>query len=199
MGRHNCPALNPWAPLTLWGPYKMTTILQPMYSNAFFQWKLLYFDSNFSKICSHWLNYQNSSIALDDSLAIQWQQAIMWTNDGLVYWCTYASLSLQYLTNAFNLILARFLHLFTTQFELDGLWPVLVKIQSFEIECQNCCITLNFHRCFGSSAAETHVKVQNEWAFYTSRWTQYFTRSMGLLHQWPLLLTLLNFNPSMDK
>ena len=28
-----------------------------------------------------------------------WQQTIIWTNDGLIYWCIYASLSLNELVN----------------------------------------------------------------------------------------------------
>ena len=40
------------------------------------------------------LAYDYSSISSDNGLAPNRQQAIIWTNDGIVYWRTYASLSL---------------------------------------------------------------------------------------------------------
>ena len=39
------------------------------------------------------------SIHSDSGVAPTWQQAIIRTNDGLVYWCMYASLTLDELTS----------------------------------------------------------------------------------------------------
>ena len=50
----------------------------------FLEWKLLYFDENFTEICILGSNKQYSSIILDNGLAPDWRQAIIWTNDGLV-------------------------------------------------------------------------------------------------------------------
>ena len=44
-------------------------------------------------------NLQYSSIGSDNGLAPVRQQAIIWTNDGLVYRCIYASLSRNELTH----------------------------------------------------------------------------------------------------
>ena len=51
----------------------------------FLEWILFYFGSNFAEICSHWYNQQFSSIGSDNGLAPNRRQAIIWTNDGLVY------------------------------------------------------------------------------------------------------------------
>ena len=37
---------------------------------------------------------QYASIGSDNGLKPVWHQAIIWTNDGLIYWCIYVSLSL---------------------------------------------------------------------------------------------------------
>ena len=49
--------------------------------------KLLHFDLNFTCICSHSSNEEYGS------LVPHMKQAIIWTNNGLVYWCTYPSLN----------------------------------------------------------------------------------------------------------
>ena len=57
----------------------------------------MYFDSNFIEICSQGSKWY-SSIGSDNALAPNRQQAIIWSNDGLVYWCIYASLGLNELS-----------------------------------------------------------------------------------------------------
>ena len=51
------------------------------------------------KKCMFWLNFAEICFSLavigsDNALAPYRRQAIIWTNDGLVYWCIYASLNL---------------------------------------------------------------------------------------------------------
>ena len=50
----------------------------------FLEWKLLYFDENFIEISSLGSNQQYSIIGSDNGLVQVRQQAITWTNDGLV-------------------------------------------------------------------------------------------------------------------
>ena len=57
----------------------------------FLQWKLLYIHQNFIEICSLGTK---SSIRSDNGLVPSRRQAIIRTNDGLVWWCIYASLGL---------------------------------------------------------------------------------------------------------
>ena len=47
----------------------------------FLEWKSLYFDSNFTEVCSQWFNSQCVSIGWCNGLAPSRQQAIMWTNE----------------------------------------------------------------------------------------------------------------------
>ena len=56
------------------------------------EWKYLNSDSNFTDLCSLWSNWQYGSIGSDNGLAPTRRQAIMWTNDGQVWWRIYASL-----------------------------------------------------------------------------------------------------------
>ena len=74
--------------LTHWGWDKMAAILQKTFSNAFFQGKSVYFVFS---------NEQYPNTGSDNGLAPARWQAIIWTNDGLVYWCIYASLNLNVL------------------------------------------------------------------------------------------------------
>ena len=48
----------------------------------------------FSEVCSLGSNQQYSIISSDNGLDLIRWQAIIWTNNGLVYWCIYASLGL---------------------------------------------------------------------------------------------------------
>ena len=60
----------------------------------FLEWKFVYFDLNFTEVSSQWCNYQQASIGFDNGLGLNMHQAIFGSNDGLVYWCIYASLGL---------------------------------------------------------------------------------------------------------
>ena len=62
----------------------MAAIFQMTFSNAFLEWKLLYFDENFIEMCCPRSNLQYSSIGSDNGLALARQYIIIWTNDGLV-------------------------------------------------------------------------------------------------------------------
>ena len=55
----------------------------------FFYWKYVNFDYDFTAVCS-----QGSIIGSDNGLAPARRLAIIWPNDGLVYWRIYASLGL---------------------------------------------------------------------------------------------------------
>ena len=68
---------------------KMATISQPMIWNAF-----LYFDQNFTQICSYVSNWQYPSIGLDNGF-----QAIIWTNADPIHWDICAALGGDELTN----------------------------------------------------------------------------------------------------
>ena len=52
----------------------------------FLEWKLLNSNWYLIEICSSWFNWQCVVIGSDNGLAPNRRQAIIWTNDGLVYW-----------------------------------------------------------------------------------------------------------------
>ena len=52
----------------------------------FIKWKLLNFKWNFIEICSLWSNLQQTITGSDNGLSPNRWQAIIWTNDGIVYW-----------------------------------------------------------------------------------------------------------------
>ena len=79
--------------LTHWGPDKMVAILQTTFSNTFSWMEMFWFPLIF-QVYSEGSNWQYISIGLDNGLAPNRRQAIIWTNDGLIYWCIYASLGL---------------------------------------------------------------------------------------------------------
>ena len=58
----------------------------------FHEWKLLYFDSNFTEICSQVSNWQYVCVGSGNGLAPNRRQANIWTNAGPVYWRIYAVL-----------------------------------------------------------------------------------------------------------
>ena len=60
----------------------------------FLKRKFINFNYNFTEVCSHGSNQQYSSTGSDNGLAPERQQAIIWTNDGLLYWHVYALLGL---------------------------------------------------------------------------------------------------------
>ena len=49
-------------------------------------------------MCSLWCDWQYVIIGSDNGLAPNRRQVIIWTDDGLVYWCIYASLGLNEFT-----------------------------------------------------------------------------------------------------
>ena len=77
-----------------WGRNKMTAIFQTTFSHDFFLMKRREFRLRF-----HWrlfLGVQSTLFrqCIDNGLAPVRRQAIIWTNDGLVYWHKHASLGL---------------------------------------------------------------------------------------------------------
>ena len=58
----------------------------------FREWKVLYFDSNFSEICSYDFNWHLPNIGLDSGLAPNRRQAIIWANADPTHGRIYAAL-----------------------------------------------------------------------------------------------------------
>ena len=79
---------------TKWPPFCQTTI-----SNAFSWMKWYNYDSTFTEICSHESNWQQSSICLDNGLALNRQDPIIWTNADPVHWPIYTTLGGDELTH----------------------------------------------------------------------------------------------------
>ena len=67
----------------------------------FREWNILYFDYNFTDVCSQGANWQSSSIGLDNGLAPNRWQAIIWTNADPINWRIYATLGGDELTQMF--------------------------------------------------------------------------------------------------
>ena len=65
----------------------------PLFSRHFqmqsLEWKCMNFDYEFNEVCSWGSNWQYPSIYSDNGLAPFWRQAIVWINNGLVYWRIY--------------------------------------------------------------------------------------------------------------
>ena len=73
------------------GKTKGPTFCRRMFQMHFLDWKNINFDSNFIGICSQWSNQQYLNIG---SHASDRWKAIIWANDGIVYWCKYVFLGL---------------------------------------------------------------------------------------------------------
>ena len=58
----------------------------------FHEWKVLYFDKNFTEVCSQWSNWQYPSIGLENGLVPNRRQAIIWTNADPIQWRIYAAM-----------------------------------------------------------------------------------------------------------
>ena len=71
------------------------------------------FNYNFTEIFLHGFNWQYSSICPDIGLVPNRKQVIIWTNNGLVWWCIYASLSLNELKDT-SMRLQEYMTSFTT-------------------------------------------------------------------------------------
>ena len=78
---------------TKWPPFR-----RRHFQVHFVECKLLNFNHNFPEICSSGCNWQYGSIGSDNGLAPNRRQAIIWINDGLGYWCIYASFGSQGVT-----------------------------------------------------------------------------------------------------
>ena len=58
----------------------------------FREWKVLYFDQNFTEVCSSRSNWQYISLGLGNGLVPNRRQAIIWTNADQIHWPIYAAL-----------------------------------------------------------------------------------------------------------
>ena len=54
-----------------------------------------------TEICSFGSNWWYGRTGSDNGLALSRQQAIIWTNDGKLYWCIYAPIGLNVLSQAY--------------------------------------------------------------------------------------------------
>ena len=118
--------------------------------------KLLYFDSNFTEMCSQWSNWQQTSIGSDNDLAPNGRQAIIWTNDALIHWRKYAWLNLVELTSWWtaqdtyrNITTNQSIHkdgMLMISRQLIYAWSYLIHAFSFVQEClmthidRGCCL-----------------------------------------------------------
>ena len=100
----------------------------------FLEWKLLNFKWYFIELCSLGSNWQYVIIGSYNGLALDWWQAIIWTNDGLVYSHIYASLGLNELISNkawdFHKIL-RNLEVFRSD-----LWIILIVVRQIFLEVE---------------------------------------------------------------
>ena len=69
----------------------MAAISQMIFSDAFSWMKSFIFDSNFPEVCSQGSNRQYNSMGLDDGLAPNRRQPIIWTNVERIHWDIYAA------------------------------------------------------------------------------------------------------------
>ena len=75
---------DPW---TKWSPFR-----RRYFHLHFCQWKVLYFDYNFTAVCSSGSKWQWPSTGLDNGLASNRRQAIIWTNADAIHWHIHAAL-----------------------------------------------------------------------------------------------------------
>ena len=92
--------------LTKWPPFRRRHIQM-----HFREWKCMNCELNFIEICSLRSNWQWPSIGSNNDLAPNGRQAIVWTNDGSVYWRIYASLGLNELINIYASLGAHFINM----------------------------------------------------------------------------------------
>ena len=65
---------------------KMAAISQTIFSDSFSWMNSLYFDQNFPEVFSSGSNWHLPSIGVNNGLAPNRQQAIIWTNDDQIHW-----------------------------------------------------------------------------------------------------------------
>ena len=58
----------------------------------FNEWKILYFDWNFTEVCLLWSNWQQHSSPLNNGLVPNRRQAIIWNNADPIHWRKYTAL-----------------------------------------------------------------------------------------------------------
>ena len=83
-GANELTHLPPW---TKWPPF-----YRQYFQMHFHEWKVLYFDLNFTEVFSQVSNWQWPSIGSDNGLAPNRRQAIIWTNAEWIHWHIYAAL-----------------------------------------------------------------------------------------------------------
>ena len=71
---------------------KWTLSCRRYFQMHFREWKVLYFDTNFTEVCSLGFNWQKNSVGLDNGLAPNRRQAIIWTNADPIHGLTFAAL-----------------------------------------------------------------------------------------------------------
>ena len=71
---------------------KWPQIRRRYFQMHFIEWKVLKFDYNFTEVCSTGFNEQYPSIGLDNGLAPNMRQAIMWSNAHPIHWRIHAAL-----------------------------------------------------------------------------------------------------------
>ena len=86
--------LNSISPWTKWPPFR-----RGHFQLHFHEWKVLYFDSNFTEVCFLGPNWQKVIITSGNGLAPNRRQAITWSNVDPVLWRIYAALGGDELTH----------------------------------------------------------------------------------------------------
>ena len=116
-----------------WIKWNMMPFHRQYFHMHFREWKVLYFDKNFTEICSKGFNWQQTSTGLDNGLAPNRRQAIIWTNADPINWCIYAALGGDELTSCqiYHRIHKHFVQLMLILFADITVW---VLRQSFNIE-----------------------------------------------------------------
>ena len=104
----------------------------------------MYFGSNFPEICSLGTNWQYVSIGSGNGLAPVRRQAIIWTNDGLVYWRIYSSLGLNELMTPYTIIYSVLFTCLAYNLVLCLQWSSILCILFF-VECILAWHTLHSH------------------------------------------------------
>ena len=100
----------------------------PSFSRRYLQthyheWKVLYFDLNFTGVCSQVSNWQYLSIGLDKGLAPNKRQAIIWTNADPIRWRIYAAQGGDALRRLDTLIDTRFREILVDRLN-DLIWTI---------------------------------------------------------------------------
>ena len=86
-------------------------------------------------MCSQYFNKQQISIGSDNGLVPNRRQAIIWTNDCLVYWRIYASLGLNDICSIDDMQNDPWYHVFVNSFVLIA---ALLFISFFHWRCLDC-------------------------------------------------------------